>query len=324
MWQNFPLFPDQASTIAPKVDAIFFFGLGVAAFFSLLIAVLVIALAVRYRRRRPDQIGEDEAPHDALEIVWSVIPLLILLVMFGWGARVYFQATRPPANAVEYYGIGKQWMWKFQHPSGVREINELHVPLGKPIKVKLTSEDVIHDFFVPAFRVKYDVIPGRYTTVWFQATKVGTYHLFCDEYCGAEHSRMVGSIVVMDPKDYEQWLTRGGGAAAPAASGEELFSSLACSTCHRTDSTVRAPLLVGLYGSQVQLADGSTVKADDDYVRESILNPQAKVVNGFQPIMPSYKGQVSEEQILQLINYIKSLAAPAGGATPTPAPGKKG
>ena len=308
MWQNFPLFPDSASTFAGQVDGIYLFGVAVALFFSALIAVLVIVLAVKYRRRSVDEIGSDEHPPEILEIVWSVVPLGILMIMFFWGARVFFTVRTTPPGAVEYYAVAKRWMWKFQHPSGNREINELHVPLGQTVSLKMTSEDVIHDFFVPAFRTKYDVIPGRYTTVWFQATKVGEYHLFCAEYCGAEHSRMIGRVVVMEPHDYEVWLTQGNAGQAPTASGAELFGTLACNTCHKSDSAARAPNLEGIYGTDVTLLGGGTVKVDDDYIRESILNPQAKVVNGYQPIMPTFKGQISEDQLMQLITYVKSLS----------------
>ncbi|MEZ5331822.1 MAG: cytochrome c oxidase subunit II [Thermoanaerobaculia bacterium] len=307
---GFPLFPDSASTLAPKVDAIYFFGLGLAAFFSLLIAALILYLAVRYRRRSPDEVGAPEKTGLWLELVWSVIPLGILLVMFAWGLHVFISATRPPAGAVEYYVTGKQWMWKFQHPSGRREINHLHVPVGQPVKLTMTSEDVIHSFFVPAFRGKMDVVPGRYTTFWFQATKPGTYRLFCAEYCGVNHSRMGGSIVVMEPRAYEQWLALGGATAGGGAppSGEELFASKVCNTCHRPDSNLQAPYLQGVFGSQVQLASGETVTADENYLRESILDPTAKVVAGYTPLMPTYAGQLTEEEILQLIVYIKSLA----------------
>jgi cytochrome c oxidase subunit 2 len=236
-----------------------------------------------------------------------------MLGMFGWGAKVFFDLHRPPANATEYFVVGKQWMWKFQHPTGNREINELHVPVGAPVRLTMTSEDVIHSFYVPAFRSKSDVIPGRYSSLWFQATKTGTFPLFCAEYCGAEHSRMIGQVVVMEPRDYEAWLVRGASAQTVVASGADLFGALSCNTCHRTDSAARAPQLIGIYGREVTLADGAKVTADDNYLRESILNPAAKVVAGYQPVMPTFKGQISEEQLLQLLNYIKSMAA-----APTP------
>jgi cytochrome c oxidase subunit II len=315
MWENFPLFPDSASTVAGDVDAIYFAALAVAALFSLLIAVAVLYLAVKYKRTSPDQVGVPERANWILEIAWSVIPLGILLVLFWWGAGVFMTLSRPPAHAVEYYSIGKQWMWKFQHPEGNREINELHVPLGTAIKLTMTSEDVIHSFFVPAFRVKADVIPGRYTTVWFETTKTGTFPLYCTEYCGAEHSRMIGQVVVMEPYAYETWLTEGNAGRPVLTSGSELFTQLACHTCHRDDSAVRAPKLPGLFGTHVTMLDGSSVLVDEDYLRGSILTPAEKVVAGYQPVMPTYKGQITEDQLLQLVTYIKSLGAPAQPAS---------
>jgi len=313
MLKNFPLLPPSASTLSGDVDAVYLFGVAVAAFFSVLIFCAVLFLAVRFRRRSPDEHGTPERAVIWLEIAWSIIPLLIMLGMFGWGAKVFFDLHRPPANATEYFVVGKQWMWKFQHPTGNREINELHVPVGAPVRLTMTSEDVIHSFYVPAFRSKSDVIPGRYSSLWFQATKTGTFPLFCAEYCGAEHSRMIGQVVVMEPRDYEAWLVRGASAQTVVASGADLFGALSCNTCHRTDSAARAPQLIGIYGREVTLADGAKVTADDNYLRESILNPAAKVVAGYQPVMPTFKGQISEEQLLQLLNYIKSMAA-----APTP------
>ena len=321
-----PLFPESASTLAPQVDALFITWAVISIFFTVLIAVLILYFMARYRRRSVDEVGQEEKPALLLEITWSVIPLAIALVMFTWGARVFFKLYRPPANAVEYYGVGKQWMWKFQHPDGHREINSLHVPTGQPIRLKLTSEDVIHSFYAPVFRLKQDAIPGRYTEVWFEATKPGTYHLFCAEYCGAEHSKMIGSIVVMEPREYESWLAGGPAGKSVVASGAELFNQLACQTCHMPapGRPVRAPRLEGLYGRQVKLANGDVLIADDDYLRESILNPAAKVVAGWDPIMPTFQGQVSEEQVLQLISYVKSLSGEggteAGGGTAPQAP----
>ncbi len=319
MWEDLPLFPDSASTLAGQVDGIYLFGVAVAVVFSLLIAVLILYFAVRYRRRHADDVGQPEKTITWLEIAWSVIPLGILLVMFGWGAKVYFAAMRPPADAVEYFAVGKQWMWKFQHPQGRREINDLHVPVGQPIVITMTSEDVIHSFFVPAFRVKADVVPGRYTRVWFEATKPGAYHLFCAEYCGAEHSRMGGTVYVMEPQDYQAWLSEASPVEDRVLSGEELFAKHVCNTCHYPDSAARAPLLAGLAGSEVELADGRTVIADDDYLRQSILNPGASIVAGYQPLMPTYQGQISEEELIQLLLYIKGLE-PAeeghGGSAP--------
>ncbi len=332
-----PLFPESASSVAPQVDALFFAWSAVSIFFTALIAVSILYFMVRYRRRHEDEVGQPERAPIWLEIAWSVIPLAIALAMFAWGTQVFVEIYRPPADAVTYYGVGKQWMWKFQHPGGQREINRLHVPVGQAIQMKLTSEDVIHSFFVPAFRVKQDAVPGRYTTVWFRATKPGTYHLFCTEYCGGEHSRMIGSVVALEPRQYEIWLASGGMSAQPmTVSGAELFQQLACHTCHGEEGSgagisgmaPRGPALAGIFGTQVAMADGSNILADESYIRESILSPMARVTAGWQPIMPAYQGQVSEEQLTQLISYVRSLsedggqqagAGTAGGAAPAPA-----
>ena len=240
MWENFPLFPDSASTVAGDVDAIYFAALAVAALFSLLIAVAVLYLAVKYKRTSPDQVGVPERANWILEIAWSVIPLGILLVLFWWGAGVFLTLSRPPAHAVEYFAIGKQWMWKFQHPEGNREINQLHVPLGTAIKLTMTSEDVIHSFFVPAFRVKADVIPGRYTTVWFEATKPGTFPLYCTEYCGAEHSRMIGQVVVQEPYAYDTWLTEGNAGRPRTRSSTTRSANSGCGSSNTPRATARS------------------------------------------------------------------------------------
>jgi cytochrome c oxidase subunit II len=309
---DLPLFPVEASTMAGKVDALYFFLVAVSAFFVILIAGLVIVFAIRYRRRVKDEVGTKVVPSLALEIAWTVVPLCLGLVMFTWGARLYFSQAHPPAETLDVYVVGKQWMWKFEHTNGRREIDELHVPVGRAVRLTATSEDVIHSFYVPAFRLKADVIPGRYTTLWFDATKVGRYHLFCSEYCGTRHSAMIGTIVVMSRDDYQAWLAGGGGGGggSMAAQGEKEFQALSCSTCHRADGRGRGPSLVGVYGSTVPLNNGQTVVADDAYVRESILSPSAKIVAGYEPIMPTFQGLVSEEQLLSLIEYVKSLKAP--------------
>jgi cytochrome c oxidase subunit II len=308
----FSPFPDSASTLSGDVDLLFIVWCVISAFFTALIAGLILYFMARYRRRHAEEVGANERAAMWLEIGWSVIPLVIMLAMFVWGTRVFFRLYRPPKDAVEFTAIGKQWMWKIQHPSGQREINTLHVPVHQPIRVTLGSEDVIHSFYIPAFRIKQDAVPGRFTTVWFEATKPGTYHLFCAEYCGTEHSRMVGSVVVMEPEDYASWLAGGAAGKSMVASGAELFQSLACVTCHRAEATgriARGPALEGLYNSQVTLADGRTLIADDNYLRESILTPAAKLVSGWDPVMPTFQGQVSEEQLTQLIAYIRSLAS---------------
>ena len=311
MGPTLPLFPDQASTMAPRVDALYFYLLAVSAFFSLVIAILVIVFAIKYRRRAQDDLPRPIEGSTRLEIAWSVIPLGIALTFFFWGAKIYFAMHNPPNDALEISVVGKQWMWKIQHSDGNREINELHVPVGRPVRLTMTSEDVIHDFFVPAFRMKQDVVPGRYTHAWFQATRPGRYHLFCSQYCGTKHSAMIGWIEVMEPVAYQTWLSGGAGGESLAATGAKLFAQHACNTCHRPDSLARGPNLEGLFGKSVRLADGRTVIADESYIRESIVNPNAKMVMGFQPIMPTFQGLISEEGLLQLVAYIKSLSKPS-------------
>jgi cytochrome c oxidase subunit 2 len=323
MFKNLPFFPAAASAQAGPVDAVFFFMLAVTAFFSVLIAGLVVFFAIKYRRRHDNEIGVAIHGSLALELLWTVIPFVIAMVMFGWGAKVYFDLTRPPAGAMEVYIVGKQWMWKAQHMDGQREINELHVPVGRPVKLIMGSEDVIHSFYIPAFRVKADVIPGRYNTLWFEATQPGTYHLFCAEYCGTKHSGMIGSVIAMEPAAYSAWLSGGRAEDSPVAAGAKLFQDLACITCHRQGSQGRGPVLTNVFGHEVELQGGAKVIADEAYIRESILNPTAKLVNGFQPIMPTFQGLITEEQLLQLIAYIRSLSqqgaapAPAGTSAPT-------
>ena len=295
--------------MAGRVDALYFFLLAISVFFSLLIAGLIVFYAIRYRRRDPMSVGEVIHEAMALEITWTVIPFIISMVIFVWGASVYFAMSRPPDETLNIYVVGKQWMWKFQHLDGQREINELHVPSGRPVKLIMTSEDVIHDVFVPAFRVKADVIPGRYTNLWFQPTKPGRYHLFCAEYCGTRHSGMTGEVIVMEPSEFQAWLTGGALEGSLASAGAKLFNDLACNTCHRPDAQGRGPILEGLFGNTVKLQNGETMTVDEAYVRESILNPSAKVTAGFQPIMPTFQGLVTEEQLLELIEYVKSLKA---------------
>jgi cytochrome c oxidase subunit II len=323
MFSGFPLFPPQASTVAARVDALYFFLIGISTFFSILIASLVVVFAVRYRRRSAEEMPQPIHGSMVLELTWTVIPLVIALGTFVWSADVFVSTRRVPPGAMEVYVVGKRWMWKTQHMTGQREINELHVPVGVPVKLTMTSEDVIHSFYIPAFRIKQDVLPGRYTTQWFEATSAGEYHLFCAEYCGTKHSQMIGSIRVMEPGAFATWLS-GGAAGSPAEEGAKLFQSLACITCHRADAQGRGPRLEGLFGRTVRLAGGQTVVADADYIRESILTPSAKVVEGYQPIMPTFQGLVSEEGILQLLAYIQSLPPPGaeavkeGAATPAP------
>jgi len=270
---------------------------------------LIVYFAVRFHRQSPNAVGAQIHGGMALEITWTVIPLMITMVIFVWGSSVYYAIARPPDETLNIYAVGKQWMWKFQHLDGQREINELHVPVGRPVKIIATSEDVIHDFFVPEFRVKADILPGRYVSIWFQPTKPGRYHLFCAEYCGTKHSGMIGQVVVMEPAEYETWLSGGAPEGSLASAGAKLFADLACNTCHRPDAQGRGPVLDGLFGKTVSLQGGGTIVADEAYIRESILTPSAKIVGGFQPIMPTFQGLVTEEQLLQLIEYVKSLKA---------------
>jgi len=315
MTSGTPLFPINASTIASRVDALYFFLLAITVFFSLLIAGLIVYYAVKYRRRSPAAVGVRIHGGMMLEVAWTVIPFLITMVIFVWGASVYFAMASPPAETLNVYVVGKQWMWKFQHLDGQREINELHVPVGRNVKLIMTSEDVIHDLFFPAFRVKADVIPGRYVNIWFNATKPGRYHLFCAEYCGTRHSGMIGQVVVMEANEYQDWLTGGAAEGSLASAGEKLFADLACNTCHRPESGGRGPVLNGLFGTTIVTDTGETVLVDEAHIRESILNPSAKVQPGYQPIMPTFQGVVNEEGLLQLIEYVKSLQPqPTGGA----------
>ena len=316
MGTNFPLFPQQASTLAGRVDALYFFLIAVTVFFCVLIFALLISFSLKFRAR-PGLVATQIEGSVPLELTWTIIPLIISMGMFVWGANLYFEMRRPPLGAMEIYGVPKQWMWKFEHPDGHREMNELHVPVGRPVRMTMISQDVIHSFFVPAFRVKIDVLPGRYSTTWFQATTTGHYHLFCSQYCGTKHSGMIGEVFVMEPAQYEQWLSGNTGQGSLASSGEKLFQSMACNTCHRSDSGARGPNLAGLFGKPVKLSDGRTVIADEAYIRESILTPTAKIVAGFQPIMPTFQGQINEEGVLALIQYIKTMNATQNTAAPT-------
>jgi cytochrome c oxidase subunit II len=305
-----PFMPEMASSFAWEVDALYIYLVALTVFFTVLIALLVIFFAIKYRRRSPDELPRPIAGSVPLESLWSVIPFLISLTIFVWGTSIYFSLYRPPAEALDIYVVGKQWMWKFQHPEGQREINTLHVPVGRKVKLIMATEDVIHSFYVPAFRTKADVIPGRYASLWFEATKTGTYDLFCAEYCGTQHSGMIGKVIVQTPREYQAWLAgEGEGQQSMTQSGEQLFTQLGCNSCHGLESAERGPALKGIFGQQQKMTNGEVITVDHTYIRESILNPQKRVVEGFSPIMPSFQGQVSESQIQQLISYIQSLSA---------------
>ena len=303
--------------MAGNVDALFIFLLMLCGFMCLAIFTMIVVFAIRYRRRA-GQMAEQIEGSNALEFTWTFIPFGIFMAIFVWSAFLYFQERTPPQGAAEVYTVAKQWMWKFQHEEGQREINELHVPVGRDVRVIMTSQDVIHSFYVPAFRIKQDVLPGRYTVAWFRATKPGTYHLFCAEYCGTMHSGMIGDVVVMEPAQYQTWLSGGMAMGSLSQTGQGLFMSLGCATCHRFDTQGRGPNLTGVFGKPVLLEDGRTVTADENYVRESILQPAAKVVSGFKPVMPTFQGLVSEEQLNALVAYVKSLSQPPAGVAGTP------
>jgi cytochrome c oxidase subunit 2 len=280
--------------------------------------VCVTYFAIKYRDDTGERVGAPITGSMPLELGWSLIPFLIAIGIFVWASIVFFHIVRAPDQSLEVYSTGKRWMWRFQHVDGQREINELHVPIGRPVRVVFTSEDVLHDLFIPAFRVKADAVPGRYSAIWFEATQVGEYHIFCAEYCGTRHSGMVGTVYAMEPDDYQAWLAGGGAIASGSLlqQGETLFTQLACVTCHLTDNSGRGPSLAGVYGSKVTLDNGSVITADESYLRESILTSQAKTVKGYEHIMPTFQGLINEEGLAGLIEYIKSMqAAPNQVAT---------
>lgn len=300
-------FPAAASTQAGRVDEILYALTGVTIFFTTLIAGLIIFFAVFYRRKKRPRTPPAGHMPVWLEVTWTVVPLAIALGFFAWGGRVFLEmyATGSP-DAYEVYVVGKQWMWKFQHPSGRREINELHLPIGQPVRLIMVSQDVIHDVSIPAFRIKHDVLPMKYSALSFTPSLAGSFHLFCSQYCGTKHSEMVGWVFTMEPERFQEWLSAAPGQGSPVEAGKALLETLGCRSCHRADSADTAPRLEGLFGGVVRLADGSMVRADENYLRESILSPKAKVVSGFQPVMPSYQGRVTEEELAQILAYLKS------------------
>ena len=313
-----PLFPEQASTFAWQVDALYAYLIVVSIAFTIPVVAAIFFFAIKYRETEKFATPEEMHGSMVLETVWSIIPFVISMTIFLGGAIVFFNQFTPPDDAMEVYVVGKQWMWKIQHQTGQREINELHVPVGRKVKLTMTTEDVIHDFDIPAFRTKTDVVPGRYTYLWFEATKPGKYHLFCAEYCGLNHSGMGGSVYVMEQRDFDNWLSGNVSGQTPVEAGKDLFENkLGCASCHAGGATQRGAKLEGIYNHDVKLVGGATVKADDQYIRNSILNPSGQVVEGFQPIMPTFKGQVTEEQLTNIVAYIKSLTPNAGTAAST-------
>ncbi|HRJ88516.1 MAG: cytochrome c oxidase subunit II [Blastocatellia bacterium] len=322
-----PLFPDQASTFAWQVDYLYFYLIAVSVAFAIPIVAAVFFFVVKFREREKFATPEEMHGSIMLETVWSIIPFVISMTIFLGGAVVYYNQYRMPEDAMQVYVVGKQWMWKIQHETGQREINELHVPVGRKIKLTMTTEDVLHDFSIPAFRTKADVVPGRYTYLWFEATKPGKYHLYCAEYCGLNHSGMGGFVYVMEQRDFDNWLQGNVTGQTPVEQGRDLFENrLGCASCHAGGPQQRGAKLEGIFGKDVKLVGGQTVVANEEYLRNSILNPGSQIVEGYQPIMPTFKGQVTEEQLVSLVAYIKSLSGVTGTATtpmssPASAPG---
>ncbi len=303
---NFSLFPPEASKIAPQMDALYFFMVLVSLIGLTVVVLLITSFSVLYRKRRHPVAVQIEGS-TLLEATWTIIPLGLFLIMFVWGAIIYFRIYTPPANAMNIYVVGKQWMWKAEHPGGQHEINSLHVPTGRAIQLTIISQDVFHSFSIPAFRVKREAIPGRYTNVWFEPTTPGTYHLFCTQYCGTNHSAMIGDIVVLSPDDYKKWLAESTSGMSLAQNGERLFATLSCNACHNGRPDSRGPGLANVFGTKLALAGGGTATADEAYLREAILNPSQHVTQGYAPIMPTYQGQISEDGVIALVEYIKNL-----------------
>jgi cytochrome c oxidase subunit 2 len=301
------LWPAEASASAAETDYLIWS-------FTLLTLLLVVPIfigitffAVRYRDGRAVNRSFSEDRDRLLELGWMIIPFVLTLIFFAWGAVMFIGHKIAPANATEIQAIGRQWMWKFQHPGGQAEINDLHVPVNEPILINMISQDVIHSLYIPALRIQMETLPGRYTQLWFKADRPGAYRLLCTEFCGTDHSTMVGMLYVMTPADYGNWLTHAGSANSLATAGERLFSALGCSGCHTAGSQVRAPSLIGLYGQPVPQQDGGSKIADDTYLRDKILNPDSNLVAGYKQVMPSFKGIVHEDDMIRLIAYIKRL-----------------
>lgn len=303
--------PPGQSTIAPEVDALFNFILYSGIVFFIIVVVGIIFFVTRYRRRGEEELTSGKAHNLKLELFWSIIPTILVIIVFFWGFRVYLKMHVAPKDAYEIKVTGQKWFWSFDYPNGAATVNDLVVPAGKPIKLLMSSKDVIHSFFVPDFRIKMDVLPNRYTLTWFEAPNIGEHNLFCAEYCGTSHSDMIGRVRVLGEREFGEWLEAGAAAGeglSPEAYGEQLYTAKACVTCHRIDGTpYTGPSFLGIYGVAHKMADGSNVEVDENYIRESILNPQAKVVAGYQPVMPTYQGLLNDRQIDALIAYIKSL-----------------
>lgn len=304
---RFHIFPPEASSGAAQVDWLYFGLSAMMIFFSLIVFLPIIYFCIRYRRGSSADRSNPSSGNNLLESGWTLFPLFVSLGFFSWGAVVYYHLERPPRDSVQVQVVARQWMWKLEHAVGKKEINELHVPLGQNVTLTMTSQDVIHSFFVPAFRVKQDVVPGKYTTEWFRATQLGEFHLFCAEYCGTNHSHMVGRVIVMRPADYQHWLTTGEVGPSIVQEGRRLFREKGCSGCHEGKSVVHAPPLAGVYGKQVPLNSGEIAVADDQYIRDSILLPGKQISAGYDNLMPSFTGHISESEIMKIIAYLKSI-----------------
>lgn len=311
------LMPPTASVYADELNSFFWAMVAVCGIVTVAIAVFLIYCAVKYRRKDPDELPVQIDGNIKLETTWTVVPFIIFLGMFGWGAKTYFDVEQPAPDTMNVFVVAKQWMWKIQYENGIREINTLHVPINRPVRLTMISEDVIHDFYVPAFRMKQDVLPARYMTIWFTANKAGQYHLFCAEYCGTKHSGMIGWVYVMNPHDYQRWLEQGGAEDSLASSGEKYFHQFGCANCHHFSGHGPGPDLKGLYGNPVTLDNGLTLTADETYIRECIMGTKPGRVAGFTGIMPSFKGQLTEEQILGLVTFIKSIGPQTGTEVPS-------
>lgn len=312
------LWPVAASAKAVETDQL------ILAFTVLTLALTVpvfIAItwfALRYREGSEADRSPSGIRSNLIEISWMLIPFLLTLVFFVWGARVFVESKNPPPDAMVVEVIGRQWMWKFQHPTGQSEINDLHLPIGQPIKLRIISQDVIHALYLPAVRMQVAALPDRYTEMWFKADKVGTFHLYCSEYCGTDHSVMGGKVTFMNPGDYQDWLVHAGAQQGIVAAGRALYEAYGCASCHEPGSPVKAPSLAGLYGSKVALADGRTVVADDEWLRQKILNPNGdKLAGGGKQVMPSFAGRIPEDELNRIVDFIKAYPRPGQSAEAT-------
>jgi len=319
---DIPFFPEEAGNSAPQVDAIYWALVGISTLMTVGLFVVITCFLIRYRHTSEANRTMLRLSPTYLEVTWSTIPMIIFTGLFVWGAVVFVKANRPARNATPIYVVGQQWYWDVRHQNGRHEIGDLHVPVGQPVQLIMTSADVIHDYYIPAFRQKYDVVPGKYTSLSFTATKPGKYRILCSQYCGTDHSLMTGYLFAMRPDAYQRWLQAkdGTGTESMAETGAQLFRTFSCSGCHGENTGVHAPSLAGIYGNSVPLQGGQFVTADDQYLRDSILRASAQVVAGYKPIMPSYQGQISEEQAMQIIAYIKSLSQPPAPAASLPVP----